>query len=243
MELNKNNQIPSSLFLNEDGSIFLVNKPIGWSSFDVVKKIRIHFGVKKVGHAGTLDPRATGLLIVGIGKKTKRISDYSGLEKEYEASVILGTTTASYDAETEVVETRSIVGITKDDVIRVIKMFTGVIMQKPPMYSAIKLNGKPLYKYARKGRDIELEAREVEISQIDLLDFQPPEVKLRVVCSKGTYIRSLANDIGDKLGCGAHLNALVRTRIGNFHLDDAFSLEELTSRRVDDEGISVNQRN
>lgn len=243
MELNKNSRIPTSLFLNEDGLIFLVNKPIGWSSFDVVKKIRIHFGVKKVGHAGTLDPRATGLLIVGIGKKTKRISDYSDLEKEYEATLILGATTASYDAETEVIECRSAAGIKKEDIIRVIKMFTGVILQKPPMYSAIKLNGKPLYKYARKGREIELEAREVEISQIDLLDFQLPEVKLRVVCSKGTYIRSLANDIGEKLGCGAHLSSLVRTRIGNFHLDDAFSLEELTSRTFDDEGISVDKRN
>lgn len=243
MELNKNSKIPDSIFLKEDGSIFLVNKPIGWSSFDVVKKMRIHFGVKKVGHAGTLDPKATGLLIVGMGKKTKQISEYSVLEKEYEASMILGATTASYDAETDVIETRSFAGITKEDVSRVIKMFTGVIMQKPPMYSAIKLNGKPLYKYARKGREIELELREVEISQLELIDFQPPVVKFRVVCSKGTYIRSLANDIGEKLGCGAHLNSLVRTRIGSFHLDDAFSLEELTRQTFDNEGLSVNQRN
>ncbi len=243
MELNKNSIIPESNFLKEDGSIFLVNKPIGWTSFDVVKKMRIHFGVKKVGHAGTLDPNATGLLIVGMGKKTKQISEYSGLEKEYEATMILGATTASYDSETDIIETRNFADITKDDVSRVIKMFTGVIMQKPPMYSAIKLNGKPLYKYARKGREIELEAREVEISQLELLDFQPPEVKFRVVCSKGTYIRSLANDIGEMLGCGAHLNALIRTRIGRFLLDDAFSIEELTRRTVDNEGLSINQRN
>ncbi|MDI6802478.1 MAG: tRNA pseudouridine(55) synthase TruB [Bacteroidota bacterium] len=243
MELNKNSKIPGSNFLKENGSIFLVNKPMGWSSFDVVKKMRIHFGVKKVGHAGTLDPKATGLLIVGMGKKTKQISDYTDMEKEYEAVMVLGASTASYDAETEIIKIRSFADITKDDVNRVLKMLTGVIMQKPPMYSAIKLNGKPLYKYARKGREIELEAREVEISQLELIDFQPPEVKLRVVCSKGTYIRSLANDIGEMLGCGGHLNALVRTRIGHFLLDDAFSIEELTTRTLDNEGLSINQRN
>ncbi len=228
MELNKYSIIPESNFLKEDGSIFLVNKPIGWSSFDVVKKIRIHFGVKKVGHAGTLDPKATGLMIVGTGKKTKQIADYTEMEKEYEAVLILGATTASYDAETNIIETRSFADVTKNDILEVIQMFRGVIKQKPPIYSAIKLNGKPLYKYARKGKEIEIEAREVEISQIELIDFKPPEVKIRVVCSKGTYIRSLANDIGEKLGCGAHLKSLVRTRIGNFHLKDAFSIEELT---------------
>jgi tRNA pseudouridine55 synthase len=226
-EISRNHRIPAKEEINGDGSIFLVVKPIGWSSFDVVKKIRIHFGVKKVGHAGTLDPLASGLLIIGTGKKTKVISNYSGLNKEYEGMMILGARTASYDAETEVTDNKDFSKINISDIESVFTYYVGRQYQKPPMYSAVKHHGKRLYKYARKGKEVITKEREIQIDELELLKYDAPEVKFRVTCSKGTYVRSLVNDIGDKLGCGAYLKSLTRTRVGPFSIEEAFTIEEL----------------
>jgi tRNA pseudouridine55 synthase len=227
-EISRHLEIPSRQDISENGYIFLVKKPVGWSSFDVVKKIRIHFGVKKVGHAGTLDPLASGLLIVATAKKTKEISTYSGLDKEYEGIMQLGERTLSFDAETEVVERKDYTTVQRDDVEKIFQTFIGLQMQQPPAYSAVKFRGKPLYKYARKGRTIIIQDREINISEFSLLEFNPPEVKFRVACSKGTYVRSLVNEVGQKLACGAYLKSLIRTRIGRFSLNDAFTIDELT---------------
>lgn len=229
-ELNKISQIPSLKELREEGSVILVNKPMTWSSFDVVKKIRIHFGVKKVGHAGTLDPMATGLLIICTGKKTKEMHRYMKLEKEYIGVMVLGAKTLSYDSETEITEAGDVTNISLQDIQSVFNEFTGVLQQKPPIYSALKYGGKPLYKYARTGLSLELKEREVFIKELEIINFNIPEVKFRIVCSKGTYIRSLVNDIGLRIGCGAYLKSLERIRIGDYHLDDAFTIEELTTK-------------
>ncbi|MBU1298268.1 MAG: tRNA pseudouridine(55) synthase TruB [Bacteroidetes bacterium] len=229
-ELNKIYQIPSPEELREEGSVILVNKPMTWSSFDVVKKIRIHFGVKKVGHAGTLDPMATGLLIICTGKKTKEMHRFVNLEKEYIGVMVLGAKTLSYDSETEITETGDVTNISLSDIQSVFNEFTGALQQKPPIYSALKYGGKPLYKYARTGLSLELKAREVFVKELEIINFNIPEIKFRAVCSKGTYIRSLVNDIGLRLGCGAYLKSLDRIRIGDYNLADAFTIEELTVR-------------
>ncbi len=229
-KLNKISQIPSLEELREEGSVLLIDKPMTWSSFDVVKKIRIHFGVKKVGHAGTLDPMATGLLIICTGKKTKEMHRFINLEKEYIGEMVLGAKTPSYDSETEMTEARDVTNILLLDIQRVFSEFTGVLQQKPPIYSALKYSGKPLYKYARTGVSLELKEREVFVKELEIINFYAPEVKFRAVCSKGTYIRSLVNDIGLRLGCGAYLKSLDRIRIGDYNLGDAFTIEELTVR-------------
>lgn len=221
-----------SEIINEDGIILLVNKPKNWTSFDVVKKIRTFFKLKKVGHAGTLDPIAQGLIILATQKMTKQIKMFSDLDKEYYGKMILGAKTPSYDTETEIVERKDYSHITKEVLEATFLKYKGTISQLPPIYSAVKLRGKPLYKYARKGKIMDLTERIVKISELELMDFNPPEVRFRVVCSKGTYIRSLVNDIGDALGCGAYLVELVRTKIGQFNLDDALDIEDLT-RNVD----------
>jgi tRNA pseudouridine55 synthase len=214
----------------EAGRVLLVHKPQGWTSFDVVHRLRWILGVKKAGHAGTLDPMATGLLVICTGRKTKEIGQFLGLDKEYTVHMILGARTASYDAETAITERRSTEGITEDKVREVVSEFVGPQTQIPPMWSAAKVDGTRLYKLARKGKTVERTPREVYIRSITPLQIDVPDVLLKVECSKGTYIRTLVDDIGIRLGCGAHVAALERTRIGKFRLEDALSIEEVGRR-------------
>lgn len=215
-------------FLN--GEVLLIDKPFEWTSFDVVNKIR--FALKhncgipkiKVGHAGTLDPMATGLLIICTGKATKKIEKYQAEEKEYTGSLILGKTTPSYDRETDVNETFPAGHITEEMLKEATSKFTGITEQVPPIFSAIKIKGKRAYRLARKNEDVKLKAREVEISAFEITGFNSPEVEFRVVCSKGTYIRSLVRDYGIALNSGAYLYSLKRTRIGSYDLKDALPL-------------------
>ncbi len=209
------------------GDIILVNKPAGWTSYKVVDKIKRWFKVKKAGHAGTLDPFAEGLLIIATGKKTKELSKITELDKEYEGVMELGAVTPSYDPETEIIERKPVDGITEEIIRENVKNFIGEIEQIPPMYSAVKHKGKPLYKLARKGIEIERKPKKVKIFDFQILEVKLPEVRFRVRCSKGTYVRTLVHDFGQKLGCGAYLKSLVRTRIGNYKLEDAFTIDEL----------------
>jgi tRNA pseudouridine55 synthase len=208
----------------EDGRVLLVNKPLGWTSADVVKKIRnqVH---AKVGHAGTLDPLATGLLILCTGKFTKKISEYMAKEKEYTGTLTLGATTASYDLETTPENQKDYTGVTLYDLTQAVEKLTGHIKQVPPIYSAIKKNGERSYDLARQGREIVLDARNVMVSVFEIEILELPIISFRIVCSTGTYIRSLANDLGAYLNCGAYLSSLCRTRIGEFHLKDAINPE------------------
>lgn len=208
-----------------EGKVLLVNKPYRWTSFDVVNKLRYKLKMKKIGHAGTLDPLATGLLIICTGKMTKRIEEFMGLEKEYTGTFVLGQTTPSYDLETPVSEAKDISHIKDETIYNVAKKFTGIISQIPPAHSAIKIDGKRAYELARKGKEVELKPREVEVKEFEITGIQFPEVKFRIVCSKGTYIRSVARDVGNELGTGAYLSALCRTRIGPFLLKDASEVE------------------
>lgn len=211
----------------DDGTVLLVAKPKGWTSFDVVNKIRRLLHVRKVGHAGTLDPMATGLLIVCTGRKTREIERYQGLEKEYVVSMVLGARTESFDLETPVIEQRSTDHVTEASVRAVLKEFEGFQTQLPPMWSAIKVAGKPLYRYARKGREVERKPREIFVRSLVLDDISIPHVRFTVICSKGTYVRALVDDIGKRLGCGACMSALERTRIGDLLLKDAVTIDAL----------------
>lgn len=204
-----------------EGRVLLINKPLNWTSFDAVKKIRVLTGVSKVGHAGTLDPLATGLLIICTGKFTKKIPEFMGMEKEYTGSFYLGSVTPSYDLETSRQDFRDFSGITGEMLDAAVKMFTGTILQVPPAHSAIKKDGKPVYLSARKNIPVALEPRAVTIKYFELTRIELPVIEFRVICSTGTYIRSLANDFGKALGVGAHLSQLCRTRIGEFSLADA----------------------
>ena len=219
--------IPSKQINLAAGEMFLVRKPQGWTSFDVVARLRTILHIEKIGHAGSLDPLATGLMIVCTGRMTKEIDRFMGLEKEYVATIRLGGRTPSFDSETPVTETLSIDGITADAVVSILSQFLGPQIQIPPMWSALKVGGKPLYKYARKGRVVDRKPREVMIHSITPKQIRIPDVTFTVVCSKGTYIRTLADDVGRRLGCGAYLTGLERTRIGDFRLEDSFSLEDL----------------
>jgi tRNA pseudouridine55 synthase len=210
----------------EEGRVLLINKPLQWTSFDVVKKIRNTIKIKKVGHAGTLDPLATGLLIVCTGKFTKKINEYMAQEKEYTGTFTLGAVTPTYDLESEPVNFKPTDVITNEMIYETAKKFTGEIMQIPPMHSAIKRKGKPVYLQARKGIDVILEPRKITIHEMEITRITLPEISFRVVCTTGTYIRSLANDFGHQLGCGAYLSSLCRTRIGEFTLDDAIGIED-----------------
>jgi len=204
----------------EEGQLILVNKPLRWTSADVVKKIRnrVH---AKVGHAGTLDPLATGLLILCTGKFTKKISEYMSQEKEYTGSLILGATTPSYDLETAPENPRDFSQMTAADLEKVSREFSGDIIQVPPVYSAIKKDGIRSYNLARQGKAVALDARKVTIRVFEMKIEKLPLVSFRVVCSTGTYIRSLVNDVGEALECGAYLSSLCRTRIGMYKLEDA----------------------
>ncbi|GAB3656277.1 tRNA pseudouridine(55) synthase TruB [Echinicola sediminis] len=212
------------------GEVFLINKPYRWTSFDVVKKIRNALKIKKVGHAGTLDPLATGLLIICAGKKTKSINDFMGQEKEYTGTFVLGKTTASFDLEQEVEEVADPSHFTLADVEAACAQLTGEIMQVPPSHSAIKKDGKRVYESARKGIDVKLEPRPVTVSTFEITRFELPEIDFRIVCSKGTYIRSLARDLGELLQVGAYMSALCRTRIGDSLLSDAVDVLELVEK-------------
>lgn len=214
------------------GQVLLINKPLGWTSFDVVNKIRYalrkYTGNKKikVGHAGTLDPLATGLLIVCTGKFTKRIDELQGMPKSYRATIKLGAETPSYDAETEPSETYDISALTIEKVRAAMQTFVGDIDQFPPIYSAIKQDGKKLYELARKGEEVELRSRKVSVTKFELIENKWPEIVADINCSKGTYIRSLAHDLGKTLDAGAYLTGLVRTAIGDYTLPDARELGE-----------------
>ncbi|MCF8261350.1 MAG: tRNA pseudouridine(55) synthase TruB [Melioribacteraceae bacterium] len=208
------------------GQVILIDKSIGDTSFDVVYKVRKAVGVKKVGHAGTLDPRATGLLIVCTGKKTKEIFRFQDLSKTYFGKITLGKSTFSYDAESDFSSERGIVNVTPEKVLAARDMFLGDIEQIPPMYSALKHKGKALYKYARKGEEVIREPRKVTIYSFDILDINLPEVSFRIECSKGTYIRSIANDLGEKLECGGYLSELRREKIGDYSVDEAFNIHD-----------------
>lgn len=216
----------------QDGKILLIDKPLKWTSFDVVNKIRFHirkkFGLKKikVGHAGTLDPLATGLLILCTGKMTKQIDSIQSLYKVYEGTFHLGATTPSFDLETEINQRFETAHITPELMEKVAKGFEGKIQQVPPVFSAIQKDGKRLYELARKGIETEIEAREIEIFSFGITSCELPEISFRVACSKGTYIRSLANDFGKALGSGAYLSSLRRTEIGEFTLANAQTLED-----------------
>ncbi|MGB4772206.1 MAG: tRNA pseudouridine(55) synthase TruB [Chitinophagaceae bacterium] len=209
-----------------NGKVLLIDKPLEWTSFDAVKKVRNLTRVSKVGHAGTLDPLATGLLIICTGKFTKKINEYMAQEKEYTGTFTLGAVTPTYDLESDPIELRPIDHITMDQLQAATIPFTGEIMQVPPAHSAIKKDGVPVYKMARKGIDVKLEPRKLTIYTFEITAFQPPLVHFRVVCSTGTYIRSLANDFGAHLGCGAYLSSLRRTKIGSFSVDDALTLAQ-----------------
>ena len=203
----------------------LVDKPLDWTSFDVVNKLRYASGVRKVGHAGTLDPRASGLLIVCIGRKaTRQIDTYQGFDKEYEGSFYLGATTPSFDAETEILETFDISHITAENIKKTAQTFLGVSQQVAPIYSALKVNGIPMYKSARKGIAVKPKTRMVRIEAFDITKIELPYVHFRIYCGKGTYIRSIANDFGKALGAGAYLASLRRTKIGEFDVKNAWDL-------------------
>ena len=216
----------------KNGQVLLIDKPLTWTSFQVVNKlrweIRQRFNIKKikVGHAGTLDPLATGLLIICTGKQTKQIDTYQGQVKEYRGTFTLGGTTPSYDLETEIDNTFPTAHITEELLHETTKQFIGEIQQKPPIFSAIKKDGKRLYELARKGETTEIKERTVTVSSFEITKIKLPEVEFRIICSKGTYIRSIAFDYGKALNSGGYLSALRRTKIGNFSVDDAFSVEE-----------------
>ena len=225
----KQHPVPSSLQPYLDGKVLLFDKPLEWTSFDVIRKVRGMIRVKKVGHAGTLDPLATGLLIVCTGKFTKKINEYMGMEKEYTGTFTLGAVTPTYDLESEPVDQKDIAHLTPEMIHAATVPFTGDIMQVPPIHSAIKKDGKPVYLAARKGIDVVLEPRPVTISSFVIEKIELPVVHFRVVCSTGTYIRSLANDFGAELGVGGYMSSLRRTRIGDFKVDDAMSMDAFQS--------------
>lgn len=216
----------------QTGEVLLIDKPVTWSSFDVVNKIRWKLkhvtGNKKikVGHAGTLDPLATGLLIVCTGKATKTIESLQNQDKVYEATFRLGATRPSFDMETEIDKKFDISNLSEEKIIEVAKSFEGDLIQTPPVYSAIQVNGKRAYEYARKGKEVKLKSRKIHISKVEILDISLPNVKLSIHCSKGTYIRSLADEFGKRLDNGAFLYYLRRIKSGEFDINDALNLEE-----------------
>lgn len=221
----------------QEGQVLIFSKPYQWTSFDLVKKIKVILKAKlnrniKIGHAGTLDPLATGLIVLCTGKATKRISVFQDLNKEYIATIELGKTTPSFDLETKVDKKYEFEHITKDLFESVLTTFTGETNQVPPIYSAKKYKGKKAYEYARKGEEIELKSSRINIYELELLKFDLPVVKLRILCSKGTYIRALARDIGKALNSGAYLMALVRTRIGQYELKDAYTIDSFEKEHI-----------
>jgi len=214
------------------GALLLIDKPQGWTSFDVVNKVRgalrQHLQVKniKVGHSGTLDPMATGLLLVCTGRWTKELHHLTGLDKKYIGQITLGLETDTYDAEGKVIESLPVPDLSKDSLESHLSAFKGVLDQYPPAYSAIKKDGKPLYELARAGKEVKTEPRKVTVYDINLLPYQAPVLEVMVHCGSGFYVRSLAHDLGQKIGCGGHLSSLVRTSIGSYSLENAFSMKQ-----------------
>ncbi|MGA9293432.1 MAG: tRNA pseudouridine(55) synthase TruB [Ignavibacteriaceae bacterium] len=225
-----NDTIDYSKFDFDLGETILIDKPFWWTSFHVVHNLRKAVGVKKVGHAGTLDPMATGLLIVCTGKKTKEITTFQELEKTYTGIITLGKTTTSMDLETEIIEEKPFNNINEEMIFKAKEEFTGQILQIPPMYSAVKYKGKALYKYARKGKTVEREPREVFISKFNITNIELPDIHFEISCSKGTYIRVIANDLGISLGCGALLSSLRRTKIGNYNVENALLVDDFIEK-------------
>ncbi len=228
MMITKQTQAPQNLDYIA-GQVILIDKPVNWTSFDVVARIRKLIKVKKVGHAGTLDPLATGLLIVCSGKKTKEISDYQEQRKTYTGIITLGKTSASMDLATEVIETVLPGDLSEEKIFAARNKFLGNIEQVPPMFSAIKHKGKALYKLARAGKVVERNPRQVEIYSFEITKIDLPDIHFEIACSKGTYIRVIADDFGKELGCGGVLSLLRRTKIGDYKVDDAYDLSEFTS--------------
>lgn len=211
----------------EQGQVLLINKPLECTSFDVIQKLRKIINIRKIGHAGTLDPLASGLLIICTGKFTKKINEYMAQEKEYTGTFTLGGTTPTYDRESQPVNLKTFDHITEEEIKSATSKFTGEILQVPPAHSAIKVNGKRMYDLARQGIEVKLEPRKVTIKQFEIVKIELPLIHFRVVCTTGTYIRSLANDFGEALGCGAYLSSLCRTRIGEFCIKDAKTIEDV----------------
>lgn len=211
----------------EKGQVLLIDKPLHWTSFDVVRKVRNCIQIKKVGHAGTLDPLATGLLILCTGKFTKKINEFMAQEKEYTGSFTVGFTTPTFDLESDPENEMDIAHLSDRDILQATDQFKGVIDQFPPMYSAIKKNGTRLYELARRGDHVELEARKVTITSFEITAIDLPVIYFKIVCSTGTYIRSIANDFGKILGCGAYLSGLRRTAIGDQRVENAITMDKL----------------
>ena len=213
------------------GAVFVVDKPLHWTSFDVVNKVRIclrkGYGKIKVGHAGTLDPLASGVVIVCVGKETKKIEEYMGQEKEYVAEITFGHTTPSYDLETSFDKEFPYEQVDRACLEWAVQQFIGEIEQFPPSYSAVRVDGVRAYEMARRGDEVEMKSRKVMVREIEILKAEFPIVELRIVCSKGTYIRSLAHDLGKVCGSGSHLSALRRTRVGDFRVEDGFKMDEI----------------
>ena len=216
-------------FTSNEG-VWLIDKPLGWTSFDVVRKMRNILGIKKIGHAGTLDPLATGLLIVCSGPYTKQIDNFVGMEKEYTGTFFIGQTTPSFDLETEPEGSYETEHLTLELLKSKSKEMIGRQMQTPPLYSAIKMDGKRAYTHARKGTDVKMQPREITIYDFGINSFEVPIIGFKITCSKGTYIRSIANDYGKLLGSGAYLSSLRRTAIGSFRVEDALTIDELMVR-------------
>ena len=212
--------------------IIVVNKPDGLTSHDVVMQVRRKFGLKRVGHAGTLDPMATGVLIVLLGKATKLFQEFVSFDKAYRATLILGTKTDSSDTQGKIIEQNSFEHISRDDMEEVFDKFKGEIEQVPPMVSAVKVNGKKLYQFARKGIEVERKARKVIIKKLEILGFNSPHVEFYLECSKGTYVRQIADDVGRVLGCGACISQIERTQVGEFNIGEAVSLKDLNESHI-----------
>ena len=225
------------------GAILLIDKELGWTSFDAVARIRNALRLTKVGHAGTLDPLATGLLILCCGKATKRADEFQALPKQYRTNIKLGATTKTFDSEGDEENIKPLDGITSEHIMKVVESFVGDIEQVPPMYSALKVNGQRLYKLARKGEKIAIGSRPVSIHSITSIEVGLPFVNFDVSCSKGTYIRSLANDIGEKLGCGGYMHSLRRTKIGDFDVHDALKVAETVTLIKDMKTAKLEKQN
>lgn len=216
-----------SSFDFERGEVLNINKPAGWTSFDVVKKVRCQLGIRKVGHAGTLDPFATGVLLICTGRATKRVEKLMNLDKEYIACIEFGKVTDTFDCTGTVLTKRDASHLTLEDVKSACEEFQGEIFQTPPMFSAVKVKGERLYNLARKGVVVPRKARKICVYDFEILNYENPFLRLKVVCSRGTYIRAIANDMGEMLGCGGFLKELTRTRIGNYCVEESLEISKL----------------
>ncbi len=212
-----------------EGKTILIDKSLDWTSFDVVKKLKFLIKCKKIGHAGTLDPLATGLLIICTGKNTKKINDIQNLSKTYTGNFTIGSTTPSHDLETEINVTKPIENISKKMIEEIADSFLGVQLQKPPKFSAVKVEGERAYKLARENKKFTLKKKEIEITKFKISEIKSSVISFEIECSKGTYIRSIARDFGNRLGCGAYLSKLRRTKIGDFDVNNAYTIDDMVN--------------